>query len=797
MYKNKFSWKKITRQFKQKYVQFDIEPFQPALRQINEYNFNTLTDSQLQSISRDLLRLASNGVPLEQLLVKAYALAREAAHRILGMRPFDVQVLAGIAMHYGGLVEMQTGEGKTLAAVLPAYLNALTGKGVHVLTFNDYLAQRDAEWMGPVYQFLGLSVGFVREGMSITDRKMAYACDITYLTAKEAGFDYLKEFLVMNRNELVHRPFHFAIVDEADSILIDEARIPLVIAGRSYIEFPKPARMVDIVRQLEPQADYETDEYERNVFLTEKGISQVEKLLQCGNLFDDRNLPLLVAINNTLHAEVLLKRDVDYIVRNEKIELVDEFTGRVADKRHWPHGLQEAIEAKEGIVSESKGQILASVTLQNYIRLYPRICGMTGTAQTSAQELNEFYGVMVVVIPTNRPCIRMDYPDVIHTHKEAKDQAILKEIVTVHRTGRPLLIGTATVEESELLAERLKTAGVDCQVLNAKNDELEAHIIAQAGTWGAVTVSTNMAGRGTDIKLGGEQEEDRDRIVALGGLYVLGTNRHESQRVDNQLRGRSGRQGDPGESRFFISLEDELMKRYRLKELIPEILYPKPQKAPVDHKIIRREMARAQRIIEGQNFDIRRMLTKYWTVMEQQRRMIFQWRKDLLLDQAHPGLMPVVLRDRHERLLPEVGAEALVLAEKQVALYFLYRCWTDYLDYMSYVKETIYLVSMAGKVPVDEFNKTAISAFDKLKQDIEASIVLALERVEITREGANLEKEGLKAPSSTWTYLINDTPDQLGLNPICMNPIVMAYMWPLWLAAALYYRLFHKTKQVK
>lgn len=776
------------RSLRQRSVEFNLDPCRQLLSRINEIKLDKLDDLQLKALSNELIMQARNGVPAGDLLVKAYALVREASYRILKMRPFDVQVMAGIAMHYGTLVEMQTGEGKTLAAVFPAYLNALAGCGLHVLTFNDYLAKRDAMWMGSVYNFLGLSVGYVHEGMTIPERQKAYSCDITYLTAKESGFDYLKGFLSYEREELVHRPFHFAIIDEADSILIDEARIPLVIAGKTdKAHGIEAARMAEIVRSLEPQVDYTADEYERNAFLTEKGTIRIEELLQCGNLYSEKNLKLLVDVNNALHAHMLLKRDVDYIVRNGKIELVDEFTGRVADKRHWPHGLQEAIEAKEGIAADTKGQIIASITLQNFIRLYPHVCGMTGTAQTAANEFLEFYGLKVVVIPTNRQCIRVDEPDIMFTHKEAKLAALLTEITAVHKTGRPMLIGTRSVEESEQLAGRLKEYGVECRVLNAKNDEYEAGIIARAGTFGAVTVSTNMAGRGTDIKLGGEHEEDRDRVVGLGGLYVIGTNRHESRRIDNQLRGRAGRQGDPGSSRFFISLEDDLTKQYRLRELIPEPLYPEPRDEPVDNQVIGRECARAQRIIEGQNFEIRRTLSKYAVLLERQRRMMHQWRNDLLTGQAVPNLMPVQLPERYQELCTRLGVHAVRKAEKQATFYFINTYWADYLDFLSYTRESIHLVNIAGKIPLSEFNKIAIEAFENLIKDIRNEITDTLASVEITEDGIDMEKAGLKAPTSTWTYLIDDSPGQLGMKqiPLAVDPISTVLMsfgmaWMVW-----------------
>ena len=766
MQKVKFNLFKKIKKINLHSTELNLEPARRLLDEINQINLENLNDADLKVMSTELKQKALSGTPAETILAQAFALAREASARSLGMRPYDVQMLAGIALHFGSLVEMQTGEGKTLAATATVYLNALYGKGVHVLTFNDYLARRDAEWMRPLYEFLGVSVGFIQEGMTKEQRKKAYSADITYLTAKESGFDYLRSFLAENPYNLVQRPFSYAIIDEADSILIDEARIPLVIAGKTEKTHGiDPVRMAEVVEGLKPEVDFSLDEYERNVFLTEKGVSEIEKIFGCRNLYDEKNLQLLVDVGNALHARTLLKKDIDYILRNNKIELVDEFTGRVADSRQWPYGLQEAIEAREGIYAGTKGQIIASITLQNFIRQYPKIAGMTGTARTSSEEFLEFYGLSVAVIPTNKECIRVDHSDIIFTHFEAKLDALVAEIETVHNSGRPLLIGTRSVQESELLAARLRDIGVACTVLNAKNDEQEASIIANAGRSGAVTVSTNMAGRGTDIKLGGEHEEERERIVALGGLYVIGTNKHESRRIDDQLRGRAGRQGDPGSTRFFISLEDDLMKQYRLKELIPEQLYPANSPESLDNKVIRRETARAQRIIEGQNFQIRRTLQKYNVLMERQRQMIFKWRYEVLFGML-PGIFKNRLQEKYEQLLPIVGERALLRAEWQVALYFISFCWTEYLDFLSYTRESIHLVHMAGKIPISEFNKTAIQSYEKLLETIEQEIVAVLSKAEITMNGIDMEKEGLKAPSSTWTYLIDDNPEQLGIIPM-------------------------------
>ena len=523
MIKMFYNMKKKYEMLKNDNIEYTVEKYTDILDKINRYNFELMKDEQLKERSLKLRAKVENGQNINDILPEAFALVREAAARVLGMRHYDVQVIAAIALHQGKIVEMHTGEGKTLAAILPAYLNAIKGNGVHILTFNDYLAKRDAQWMGPVYKFLGLSVGYILEGMSLAERKRAYDSDITYVTAKEAGFDYLRSFLCTDSDELVQRTFSYAILDEADSILIDEARIPLVIAGGMQDNKISLKETDDVIRELKAGIHFDTDEYNRNVFLTDKGMEYIEKAFQIKSLYDERNVGLIAKINNALHAHVLLKCNIDYLVKRGKVELIDEFTGRIAQNRRWPYGLQEAIETKEGFLPESKGQILASITLQNFIGLYPKISGMTGTALSAADEFKEFYGLNVVLIPTNRKNIRIDHPDVIFTHLEAKYQALVNEISEVHMTGRPILVGTSSVEASQHLASLLIDVGIKCSVLNAINDEFEAEIIANAGAVGAVTVSTNMAGRGTDIKLGGKNQNERERVVKLGGLYVIGT----------------------------------------------------------------------------------------------------------------------------------------------------------------------------------------------------------------------------------------------------------------------------------
>ncbi|MBN1223200.1 MAG: accessory Sec system translocase SecA2, partial [Candidatus Aminicenantes bacterium] len=450
-------------------IELDLKPYNEILLRINQSDLSRVSDDALKRMSYDLVDVAGKGSPINDLLVKAFALVRETSWRTIGLRPFDVQVIAGIAMHQGKLAELPTGEGKTLAAVFPAYLNALTGNGVHIHTFNDYLARRDAGWMGPIYKFLGLTVGCIQEGLSKSGRKRAYASNITYTTAKEAGFDFLRDNLCYKKEDCVHRPFHYAIVDEADSILIDEARVPLVIAGSTGKPDTDPGHLAEIAKVLKLNLDIETDEGKRNIYLTDSGLKKVEGLLGCDNIHDPENMDLLTRLNQALHAEYLLARDIDYIVRNNRVEIVDEFTGRVVEDRHWPDGLQAAVEAKEKLRRGAGGSILGSITLQHFLQLYTKICGMTATAQASADEFHEFYNLKVVVVPPNKPCIRIDHPDVVFTHKEAKIKALIEDIRKNHEAERPVLVGTASVEESEDLAVQLKNAGIECRVLNAKN----------------------------------------------------------------------------------------------------------------------------------------------------------------------------------------------------------------------------------------------------------------------------------------------------------------------------------------
>jgi preprotein translocase subunit SecA len=752
-------------------VLHDLRRFQAPLAAIADLEpaCRALTDEALRQQAVELRGRARAGEPTAVLTVPLFALAREAARRAIGERPFDEQVVAGLALAAGHVVEMQTGEGKTLAAVAPAALDALAGHGVHVLTFNDYLAGRDAAWMGPVYGRLGLTVASVRHDLPSAERRAAYHADLTYVTAKEAGFDHLRDLLVRDRGALIHRPFHAAIVDEADSLMIDEARVPLVIAGRMEGALAQAERLAALVASLTRGVHYACDEYRRDVELTDAGIERAEHVLGCGSLHEPAQLGLLTELNCALHAHVLLRRDVDYIVRDGKVEIVDEFTGRVVADRHWPDGLQAALEAKEGLTPREGGRILASMTVQRFLRGYPRLCGMTGTAQDAADEIREVYGLDVVVIPTHRETRRLDRDDLVFTHREARDRAVLAEVQRAHETGRPVLVGTASVSDSERVARTLADAGIACAVLNAKRDAEEAGVIARAGAFGAVTISTNMAGRGTDIRLGGPDEQDRERVASLGGLYVIGTQRHESRRVDRQLRGRAGRQGDPGESRFLVSLEDDLLVRYGIADLVPARLMPPRSDVPVEHPVIRREVARAQRIVEGQNLEIRRTLARYSDVIEQQHRLFTQRRWHVLTGAE----VPVAWQDTPDlraALIASAGEAAVARAERVVTLACLDRAWRDHLAACADVREGIHLVRLGGHDPLTAFAKEAIRSFSRIDHAVHDAVRAALPQMRIEAGEVVLTGTGLEAPAATWTYLVNDDPFKHRMGALLTGP---------------------------
>jgi len=605
------------------------------------------TDDELRAKTPYFKEKLKNGTEPDDILVEAFAVVREASRRTVGMRPFDVQILGGLVLHEGKIAEMKTGEGKTLAATMPLYLNALMGKGVHLVTVNDYLAQRDAAWMGPIYNFLGMNVGVIVHGMDDDERRTAYHADITYGTNNEFGFDYLRDNMKFNLDDYVQRDFHYAIVDEVDSILIDEARTPLIISGPSDESTDKYNRVNQVIPNLRKEKDYTVEEKSRTVALTEEGVARVEGYLKVQNLYEPQNIDLLHHVNQALRAHTLFKRDVDYLVKEGKVIIVDEFTGRVMPGRRYSDGLHQALEAKEHVKVEQENQTLASITFQNYFRMYGKLAGMTGTADTEAEEFGKIYKLEVLVVPTNMPMIREDNPDVIYKTEKEKFTAVIEEIKALHEAKRPVLVGTISIEKSELLSKYLTRTGVKHHVLNAKNHEREAEIVAQAGQPGQVTISTNMAGRGTDIKLG-------EGVADLGGLHILGTERHESRRIDNQLRGRSGRQGDMGSSRFFLSLEDDLLRIFgaeRISAVMDRIGMEEGQ--PIEHRLISKAIENAQKRVEGQNFDIRKHLLEYDDVMNRQRQVIYEQRKKVLKGEALWDDVEEMVQEMVEEMVPE------------------------------------------------------------------------------------------------------------------------------------------------
>lgn len=604
----------------------ELKKINPLVEHINslESGMKAMSNEELKGQTSVFKQRLAQGEPLDDLLPEAFATVREASVRTLQMRHFDVQLIGGIVLHQGKISEMKTGEGKTLAATLPAYLNALTGKGVHVITVNDYLARRDTEWMGNIYNFLGLSVGTIFHDLDDDERKAAYSSDITYGTNNEFGFDYLRDNMKFDLESVVQGELNFAIVDEVDSILIDEARTPLIISGPAEKSTDLYYQVNKIIPNLKRDKDYTIDEKAKTATLTEDGIAKSENLLSVENLYDPRNIEILHHINQALKAHTLFKKDVDYLVKDNAVIIVDEFTGRLMPGRRYSEGLHQALEAKENVKIENENQTLASITFQNYFRMYNKLAGMTGTADTEAAEFKKIYDLDVIVIPTNMPMVRNDFPDAIYKTKREKYEAVISEIVELNKKGQPALVGTISVDVSEFLSKKLKKRGIKHNVLNAKNHEREAEIISMAGQKGSVTISTNMAGRGTDIVLG-------EGVTDLGGLHIIGTERHESRRIDNQLRGRSGRQGDPGSSRFFLALEDDLLRIFggeRITGIMERLGMQEGE--PIEHSLISRAIENAQAKVEGHNFDIRKHLLEYDDVMNQQREVIYKQRREAL-----------------------------------------------------------------------------------------------------------------------------------------------------------------------
>ena len=688
------------------------------------------------------------------------AAGREAGRRALGERAFDVQLLGTLVMLSGQVAEMATGEGKTLAGALAAAGHAVAGRSVHVMSVNDYLAQRDAEWMGPVYDLLGVTAGWIGQASTPDERRRAYAAQVTYLPVSEAGFDVLRDRLVTDEADLIVPDPDVVLIDEADSVLIDEAMVPLVLAGSADAAEADTA-MAGIVRMLRPGLHYEVDDEGRNVALTDAGGRLAERALGGIDLYND--LDTLTRLNVALHAQALLHRDVDYIIRDGKVRLISQSRGREAQLQRWPDGLQAAVEAKEGLAASESGEILDSITIEALIRRYPLRCGMTGTAVGVGEELRQFYGLEVAVIPPNRPCVREDEPDRLYATAEQKEDAIVAEVAEAHAAGRPVLIGTLDIEESERLAVQLEAADLPCVVLNAKNDAAEAAIVADAGCYGTITVSTQMAGRGTDIRLGGHDESDHERVAGLGGLYVIGTGRHESVRVDDQLRGRAGRQGDPGGSVFFVSMADELVTSYA-----PDT--PPPRDVAGDGLVsdpaALRAVAHAQRAAEGTTLEIHRNTWRYSKLIDDQRAVVLQHRTRLLSSDAALVALGARCPDRYAELADEIDESVLTAAARQIVLYHLDRAWADHLAELAHIREGIHLRALGHSSnpfgmaldPLNEFHAEAVKLFARLFDQVEAASAETFQNATITAEGIDTDAADLKRPSATWTYLVQDNP---------------------------------------
>ena len=759
-------------------VEEKINPQESALKK--------LSDSSLANKTNEFKARLAKGETLDDILPDAFAVIREASRRVLGMRQFDVQLIGGIILHRGNIAEMGTGEGKTLVATAPVYLNALEGKGAHVITVNDYLAKRDSEWMGQVYKFLGLSVGLIVHDLDFEQRKIAYNSDITYGTNNEFGFDYLRDNMVSSLDQMVQRPLHYCLIDEVDSILIDEARTPLIISGPGQKSTDNYYVMSKLVPQLKLGEDYTIDEKQKTVAPTEAGVSKMEKMLKVDNLYDTDNLELNHLFVQALRAQAMMERDRDYVVKDGEVVIVDEFTGRLMYGRRYSDGLHQAIEAKEGLQVQRESQTLATITFQNYFRMYDKLAGMTGTAKTEEQEFIKIYGLEVFQVPTNRPVQRKDLPDVIFKTKRGKYRAVVREIERRHATGQPMLIGTTSIEQSEQLSHMLKEAGIVHNVLNAKYHELEAQIVAQAGQKGQVTIATNMAGRGTDIVLG-------EGVSELGGLAIIGTERHESRRIDNQLRGRAGRQGDPGSSQFFLSLEDDLLRIFggdNIKKFMEKMGLEEDEE--IRSSMVSSAIQKAQKRVEERNFDIRKYVLEYDDVMNQQRKVVYEQRRKILEGQdmkdqilnmvdmlinhgletyANPKLYPEewdfdalikycekyflatgevkldeienmsreeigrklmdIAHETYEAREKSIGSSMMRELEKAVMLKVVDSKWMEHLDDMDMLKEGIGLRSYGQRNPIVEYKVEAFNIFSEMQQSMIETIILYLYHIQI------------------------------------------------------------------
>ena len=769
----------------------ELKRLQPMVEKINNYepDISKLNDEELKNKTTEFKKRLDEEETIDDLLPEVFAVVREVAKRVTKMRPFDVQLIGGIVLHQGKIAEMATGEGKTLVATMPAYLNALNGRSVHIVTVNDYLAKRDRYWMGGIYESLGLKVGLIQHDMRIDERKKAYKADIIYGTNNEFGFDYLRDNMAIRLEDVVQRGYDFTIVDEVDSILIDEARTPLIISGPSEESTKIYQQINRIATRLQGDIDYKVYEKEKTVTLTEEGVAQIEGLLQISNLYDERNMNVQHHIIQALKAQKLFKKDVDYIVKNGEVIIVDEFTGRLMFGRRYSDGLHQAIEAKEGVAIARENQTLATITFQNYFRLYQKLAGMTGTAKTEEEEFIHIYNLPVVVIPPNRELIRYGYSDVIYKTEREKFKAVISEIVEIHKMGRPILVGTVSIDKSERLSKLLKKEDIEHSVLNAKNHEREAEIVAQAGQGKKVTISTNMAGRGTDIVLG-------EGIAKLGGLHVIGTERHESRRIDNQLRGRSGRQGDPGSSRFFLSLEDELMRLFgsdRISGIMEKL--GMEEDIPIEHPLVTRSIESAQKKVEGRNFEIRKQLLDFDNEMEYQRKVIYEQRRMVLeskdvkkhiLDMAKDTIENVLkgytnkeiypeewdwqgLKDHIQQIfslslvilkeeIPKLSIPKLhdILTEEAFKIYDLRekeftaplmreietmimlrvvdREWKDHLRRLDELKQGIGLRAYGQKDPLMEYHFEAYNIFQEMINSIKEEVVKFIYKVRIKRE---------------------------------------------------------------
>jgi preprotein translocase subunit SecA len=719
-------------------------------------------DEKASGLKDEKLRKAAGLLNLDDLadsedISQFLAIAREAGERSTELRPFDVQLLGALRMLDGDVIEMATGEGKTLAGAIAAAGYAIAGRHVHVVTINDYLARRDAEWMGPLLEAMGLTVGWITGESTSKERRAAYDCDVTYASVNEIGFDVLRDQLVTDVDDLVSPNPDVALIDEADSVLVDEALVPLVLAGTTHRETPR-LEIIELVGELTAEIDYDTDSDSRNVHLTEVGARKVEKALGDIDLYSEEHVvTTLTEVNVALHAHVLLHRDVHYIVRDDAVHLINSSRGRIAQLQRWPDGLQAAVEAKEGIETTETGEVLDTITVQALINRYTTVCGMTGTALAAGEQLRQFYKLGVSPIPPNTPNIREDESDRVYITAAAKNDAIVEHIADVHETGQPVLVGTRDVAESEELHERLVRRGVPAVLLNAKNDAEEAEVIAEAGKYGVVTVSTQMAGRGTDIRLGGSDEADHDRVAELGGLHVVGTGRHHTERLDNQLRGRAGRQGDPGSSVFFSSWEDDVVAANLDRNKLPEqtdedgkIVSPKTT-ALLDH---------AQRVAEGRLLDVHANTWRYNQLIAQQRAIIVDRRNTLLRTAAAREELADLAPKRYEELAETEGIseERLETICRQIMLYHLDRGWADHLAYLADIRESIHLRALGRQNPLDEFHRMAVDAFASLAADAIEAAQQTFETANVLEEEPGLDLSKLARPTSTWTYMVNDNP---------------------------------------